>query len=762
MARKKPVSGKARKQQLQTKRAVKKASVTPVPFPADVVANHPALAALLGSTAPSTSASTSSNPAKSHHARSGGDRIGHRFRTAEQRERDEVHGARMALESRFVRLPKHIQEVHAHVAASERLVRPVDADMGVLRPEDLVPRPQDVAAGEGEQAGSSNGAAGSSSNGAATSPSSELTCPKRPKWSYNQTKREVEKNEEGIFRTWLASMDDILARAAAPPLHEDGTIAGLPGSPTFFERNLNVWRQLWRTTEVSDILLVLIDVRFPLLHYPPSLRSYLRTLKPHPKPVILVLTKTDLVPASVAEAWRAYFEEMEGEQGARVVLMESYREEQRREDTQGTQPRFVPSAPPPLRTSLLSALRSAHAALLTPPEVVASSPERMKRWRARCRREVDWEGVVREGGETGVRAGRARGDAGEGTQRRRRGKGKGGKGGEVQQEEEEQEEAGEEGEGHSAGAAEEGAGGFDDDEYPFLTVGLIGQPNVGKSSLLNALLGRKVVRASRTPGKTKTLQTIYWNATLRLCDCPGLVCPSSAGFERQVLGGVLPIQNVEAVLHLVGQRLPLEKVLRLRHEDEVREEGRDEDEDEFSLDSPEERRRERERRREEMSRWTTDELLAAYAVQQGFVTAKVGRPDIYRAGAHILRLLHASAIPWAFHPPGPPPCDKEGVWLRGFVPRAEVAGEGEGASEYEDDEEEEGEELTEGEEEDEEEDSADEKAVKAVRGAFAALAVEGEDDDDEDDEEDEDGSDGGSDGDVDDEDVSGDDDVGDK
>lgn len=120
---------------------------------------------------------------------------------------------------------------------------------------------------------------------------------------------------------------------------------------------------------------------------------------------------------------------------------------------------------------------------------------------------------------------------------------------------------------------------------------------------------------------TSSPQTIYWNKNLRLCDCPGLVCPSSAGYERQVLGGVLPIQNVESVLHFVGQRMPLEKPLRLRHEDEVRVERQldaEAEEDEFSLDTPEERAAQRRTRVEQMvARWTTDELLSAYAEQQG-------------------------------------------------------------------------------------------------------------------------------------------------
>ncbi|GAA6058876.1 hypothetical protein JCM10212_002820 [Sporobolomyces blumeae] len=698
MARKKPISGKARKAQLQQKRAIKQANHVPVPFPADVV-EFPS-----GSSPASSSRvvpKVKTAPGKARH-----------HRTPEQRARDEAHGSRMALESRFIRLPKQVQDVNRVKAATEILQRPIDEAVGVLRVEDLQPE------GGGE-----------------------LSCPKRPKWSYNSTKTEVEKNEEGMFRKWMTTTDQALSQLSASQRdHDDEDYHDVEAtvnlSPTFYERNLNVWRQLWRTTEISEILLVLVDVRFPLLHYPPSLRNYLHTLKPR-KPVILCLTKCDLVPRWLAEAWKKWFEETEGE-GVSVVLMESYREEERSEDTQGTQPRFIPSAPPPARQALLDALRSAHASILTPPAIVANEPSRLARWNPRCRRQVDWDSVVQEGAETGAHAGE---EGWTGKRRRRKGEKEfvvrddskpEGQRDQEDGELDEGEHTAEEGRNTSAPETKQG-----DEAYPFLTVGLIGQPNVGKSSLLNALLGRKVVRASRTPGKTKTLQTIYWNKNLRLCDCPGLVCPSSAGLERQVLAGILPIQNVEPVLRFIGQRIPLEKVLKLKHhEEEAEEEKRDEFDLEYHEPPPV---------KIEKGRWTTDELLAAYAIQQGFVTAKVGRPDIYRSGAFILRQLHSSTISWAFRPPFAGDVanqgseTQEGIWLKEFKPKAgsgwvdsrefdREEGHSDDDSERdrtdEDGEEEE-------EEEEDDEDSADEKAVQAIQSVFSALAVEGEDDDED-------------------------------
>ncbi|GAA5985325.1 hypothetical protein JCM11641_005395 [Rhodosporidiobolus odoratus] len=638
----KPVSGKARKQQLQVQRATKKADWVPTLFPAD---EHAAT-----SSAPSPSTSTSlGSPA---HA----DRIGQRWRTPQQRERETLRAGRMALESRFIRLPKSDRP-----AAADPLLRPIPSELGILDdPKSTIDH--------------------------------ELTCPKRPKWHYHQTKKEVERNEDGMFKKWLAGTNETLSTSDA-------------ASPTFFELNTSVWKQLWRTVERSDILLLLIDVRFPLLHYPPSLRSYLRTLK---SPKVLVLTKTDLVPSKYAEGWKQWLEKLEGPEGAQVVLMESYREAETREETQGTQSRSVPAAPPSARRNLVAALRTAHAALLAPPSVVAADPHKLSRWSPRVRPEVEWDLVEAEGGETGAHAGLGQEEAG------KKGVGKAAKGKRRKHEMGEVEGPGDFPVGDVTTVPGDVGTSSEREVPPYLSVGLIGQPNVGKSSLLNALLGKKVVRASKTPGKTKTLQTIFWNRHLRLVDCPGLVCPSSVGFERQVLGAIIPIQNIEPVLQFISKRLPLEEVLRLRHPDAQQ----DEEEDEFSFEQP-----------KEVCEWTTDDILVAYAVQQNFVTAKVGRPDIYRAGSHILRLIHASVIPWAFRPPDSSvdiasDIEPKGIWLHGFKPMTAPSltkGEDQDESEQGGAEEE-----SEDDSEGEGEDSADDHAVQAVRGAFAALAVEGE------------------------------------
>ena len=78
-----------------------------------------------------------------------------------------------------------------------------------------------------------------------------------------------------------------------------------------------------------------------------------------------------------------------------------------------------------------------------------------------------------------------------------------------------------------------------------LVVGLVGYPNVGKSSTINALIGEKKVSVSSTPGKTKHFQTINLSSSITLCDCPGLVFPQFATTKASmVCDGVLPIDQM--------------------------------------------------------------------------------------------------------------------------------------------------------------------------------------------------------------------------
>ena len=56
-----------------------------------------------------------------------------------------------------------------------------------------------------------------------------------------------------------------------------------------------------------------------------------------------------------------------------------------------------------------------------------------------------------------------------------------------------------------------------------VTVGVIGYPNVGKSSLINSLKKKRAVGISSTAGYTTTLQTVEIDKMVKIIDSPGVI-----------------------------------------------------------------------------------------------------------------------------------------------------------------------------------------------------------------------------------------------
>ncbi len=78
-----------------------------------------------------------------------------------------------------------------------------------------------------------------------------------------------------------------------------------------------------------------------------------------------------------------------------------------------------------------------------------------------------------------------------------------------------------------------------------LVVGMVGYPNVGKSSTINVLVGEKKVAVAPTPGKTKHFQTINIDERICLCDCPGLVFPTFMTTKADmVCNGLLAVDHL--------------------------------------------------------------------------------------------------------------------------------------------------------------------------------------------------------------------------
>ncbi|NXN76585.1 NOG2 protein, partial [Himantopus himantopus] len=79
-----------------------------------------------------------------------------------------------------------------------------------------------------------------------------------------------------------------------------------------------------------------------------------------------------------------------------------------------------------------------------------------------------------------------------------------------------------------------------------ISVGFIGYPNVGKSSVINTLRSKKVCNVAPIAGETKVWQYITLMRRIFLIDCPGVVYPSGDTETDIVLKGVVQVEKIKS------------------------------------------------------------------------------------------------------------------------------------------------------------------------------------------------------------------------
>ena len=91
-----------------------------------------------------------------------------------------------------------------------------------------------------------------------------LRVPRRPAWDSRTSPAQLERMEKDAFLDWRRGLAQL----------QEGV--GLYLTP--FERNIEVWRQLWRVVERSQLLVQIVDARNPLRFRCEDLEAYVSSL----------------------------------------------------------------------------------------------------------------------------------------------------------------------------------------------------------------------------------------------------------------------------------------------------------------------------------------------------------------------------------------------------------------------------------------------------------------------------------------------------
>ncbi|EUD66446.1 hypothetical protein C922_03080 [Plasmodium inui San Antonio 1] len=325
---------------------------------------------------------------------------------------------------------------------------------------------------------------------------------------------------------------------------------------TPYEKNIEYWRQLWRVIEKSHLLMYIIDARNPIFFYCQGLEYYIKKVDPR-KEFYIILNKSDFLSYEERKEWAAFFQQ----RNVKFIFFSALRELYHQNKV------TIEDLPLPLEAytngmsspggtqkkkeersagegSQVAAERSSMAedrpstSTEPPPTSTEGLPSRQMNLSPRpLPHEENKKEAAIDVGHGSLSYEEKRNDQTDilstnemvsliqkiKNQKR--------------------------GEYHDLEIG--------DHNIPKFMVGFIGFPNVGKSSIINSLVGAKKVSVSRQPGKTKHFQTIPLKRhDFSLCDCPGLIFPSLVFSKYDLI-----LNGVFSVDHCKGNLIDLVQIL---------------------------------------------------------------------------------------------------------------------------------------------------------------------------------------------------------